>query len=187
MRPAIRFLLVLVNVSLAVIGGFALRSALDKDSEQSPPSTAFVEAAALMQGLPRPSFALPDLNGVQHDVKEWDGKVLVLNFWATWCPPCREEIPGFIDLQTSYGEKGLQFVGVAIDGPKAAAKFVKDMGVNYPTLIGDSEAIKVAKSYGNQVGALPYTVVIDRQGRIAFVKLGEISRQDAEKAILALL
>jgi len=186
MSRFIRFLLVSLWIALAGTGGYLLRDALYEEPGQGTPQV-FTQAAALIQGQPRPAFVLPDLQGAPRDVKVWDGKVLVLNFWATWCPPCRDEIPGFIELQTNYGDRGLQIVGVAIDELRATTEYAMTMGINYPLLVGDSDAIEVAKSYGNHIGALPYTVVIDRSGRIAFVKHGELSKEEAEKAIRALL
>ena len=134
-----------------------------------------------------PDFTLADLDGVKHNVHEWNGQVIVLNFWATWCPPCRKETPMFVELQEKLGAKGLQFVGVAIDDSNEVKEFMDTYGVNYPMLIGVDDAIEVAKAYGNRFGALPYTVIIDRKGNIAFVQRGELERQVAEKAINALL
>lgn len=138
-------------------------------------------------GNPRPEFALADTEGKPHNIKEWDGKVLVINFWATWCPPCRKEMPAFIALQEQYGARGLQFVGVAIDEADKVAEFMDTYGVNYPMLLGDLAAIEVGKAYGNRFGALPYTVIIDRQGKIAFTRRGELEKDTAEAEIKKLL
>jgi peroxiredoxin len=136
---------------------------------------------------PITDFTLPDLKGVKHDIHEWDGKVIVLNFWATWCPPCRKETPMFVQLQNTLGAKGLQFVGVAIDDHNKVKDFVDTYGVNYPILVGVDDAIEIAKTYGNRFGALPYTVVIDRTGKIVYVQRGELERDIAEKTIKSLL
>ena len=122
---------------------------------------------------------LPDLDGQLRRISEWDGKVLVVNFWATWCPPCRREIPAFIELQETYGPRGVQFVGVAVDTPNNVSDFVDPMGINYPTLVGESDAIAIAKQYGNRLGVLPYTVV--------YVHRNELSYADAEAVIQPLL
>jgi len=134
-----------------------------------------------------PDFTLPDLNGVKHNIHEWDGHVIVLNFWATWCPPCRKETPMFVEMQEELGAKGLQFVGVAIDDKNKVKDFMDTYGVTYPMLIGVDDAIEVAKAYGNRFGALPYTVIIDRKGRITYIQRGELERAAAEKAITKLL
>ncbi|MGD8742709.1 MAG: TlpA disulfide reductase family protein [Granulosicoccaceae bacterium] len=138
-------------------------------------------------GARRPDFRLPDLEDRVRSVAEWDGKVIIVNFWATWCPPCRKEMPAFIELQEQYGEQGLQFVGIAIDEKDKVIDFSDTYGVNYPMLVGDLDAIKLGKAYGNRFGALPYTVIIDREGRIAFTQRGELLKNTAETEIRKLL
>lgn len=143
------------------------------------------EGVETVVGHLRPEFTLADLAGAPRKVSEWDGKVLIVNFWATWCPPCRKEIPAFIKLQRKYGDRGVQFVGIALDEPRAVQDFTQAMGINYPILIGDSGAM--TQRYGNHLGVLPYTVIIDRSSQIVFVKLGELTPAQAEAAIHDLL
>ena len=138
-------------------------------------------------GLPRPDFSLPDLDGVLRDASEWNGRVLAINFWATWCPPCRKEIPEFVALQEKYGERGLQFIGIALEDPESVRPFVADMGMNYPVLTGQTEVIRVAEAYGNLIGALPFTAIVDRAGVVRFLKAGPLPGVDAEAVILPLL
>lgn len=145
------------------------------------------EAAQSMVQRPAPEFSLPDINGVLHSSHEWAGKVVILNFWATWCPPCRSETPLFVELQEHYSATGLQFVGVAIDDADKVQDFMDTYGINYPMLLGENDAIDTAKQYGNRFGALPYTVVIDRQGMIRFIQRGEMTRPMVEGAIRPLL
>jgi len=113
--------------------------------------------------------------------------VVLLNFWATWCPPCRHEIPDFIALQKEYGAKGLQVVGVALDQNDLVEQYRDTAGIDYPLLVGDLDAVDVAKAYGNSYGELPYTVFIDRKGRIAAIHRGGITKDAAEAAIKKLL
>ena len=134
-----------------------------------------------------PPFTLPDLQKQQRSVSEWDGKVLVINFWATWCPPCIREIPVFIELQKQYAEQGLQFIGIAIDNREAVQAFVNEITINYPFLIGQQEAIAIAVDLGNDRAVLPFTAIIDREGKIVSRHLGEFKRQDVENIILPLL
>jgi len=135
----------------------------------------------------RPDFSLPDLEGKIHANSEWDGKVVIVNFWATWCPPCLKEIPMFVKLQQKYGERGLQLVGIAMDNLHAVRNAVDKMGINYPVLVGDEKAISLAVSFGDHVGALPFTAIVDTGGDIVLRKVGEIRLRETEEAILPLL
>jgi len=135
-------------------------------------------------GQKRPDFALKDLEGKLHNADQWNGKVLVVNFWATWCPPCRKEMPMFVELQKQYADRGLQFVGIALDDPTMVQDFADNFLVNYPILIGDKSALDLTRKYGNYLGALPYTVIVDRKGIIRYVRPGKMSHKQAEAAIL---
>lgn len=153
-------------------------------ADQSDPKSA---KAKTFQPVPRIDFTLPDLEGQARRLSEWDGKVILLNFWATWCPPCRKEMPGFIALQEQYGPQGFQVVGVAIDDPEEVESFADSLGVNYPMLIGEFEAVNIVQQYGNRYGQLPYSVVIDRAGMVQFIKAGELTRPELEAWVKKLL
>jgi len=116
--------------------------------------------------------SLADLDGKLQPLAQWRGKVMVVNFWATWCPPCLKEIPEFVRLQQRYGDKGVQFLGLAIDDRARVASFVAQHGMNYPVLMAEKEGLALARDAGNRVGALPFTVIIDKHGRTARVELG---------------
>lgn len=124
---------------------------------------------------------LADLGGQLQPLTQWRGRVLVINFWATWCTPCREEIPMFVRLQEKYRAQGLQFVGIAIDQPDKVQAFSREFSINYPILMGGLETVELSRQTGNRLGALPFTVVIDRNGKIAATQLGELkeARLDA--------
>lgn len=134
-----------------------------------------------------PDFSLNDASGKLRNVSEWEGKVLVINFWATWCPPCLEEIPHFIELQDKYASQGLQFLGIALENVDTVVDFAKQHGMNYPLLVGERDVIALAGKFGNRVGGLPYTVVLDRNGQINFIKQGPLSSAEAEQVITSLL
>lgn len=133
---------------------------------------------------PRPAFSLPDLDGQERHISEWDGQVVVLNFWGSWCPPCVNEMPMFMELQEQYGDQGLQFVGVAVDRQEEAQQFYDELSVNFPSMIGVHEANEVGAQYGNDMGTLPYTVIIDRDGFIVHRFAREVDRETLEPAIL---
>ncbi|MFO7593617.1 MAG: TlpA disulfide reductase family protein, partial [Pseudomonadota bacterium] len=117
----------------------------------------------------------------------WKGQVVMVNFWAPWCPPCREEVPAFIALQEKYADQGFTIVGITLDTRANAQTFADTMGINYPILIAEEEGIDIAARYGNKVGALPYTALLDRQGNIVFTHRNELSFEEAEKAVQPLL
>ncbi len=133
----------------------------------------------------RPDVSLSDLDGRVRQLSEWDGKLVFVNFWASWCPPCRAEIPDFVDLQRQYGEQGLQFVGIAIDTAEEVGKFLSKVPINYPVLLGQEAGFKAATAFGNGDGALPYTAVVNRQGEVVFVRKGMLKRAEAEALIKA--
>ena len=113
--------------------------------------------------------------------------MILLNFWATWCPPCREEIPGFIRLQERYGARGLQIVGISIDNPEAIARFWQEMKINYPLLLANDSVYALMTAYGNNQGGLPYSVLIRPDGGIAATKLGAFNEKQLESLVLPLL
>jgi thiol-disulfide isomerase/thioredoxin len=131
------------------------------------------------------AITLPDADGTPQALGQWRGKVLVVNFWATWCAPCREEMPLFIEAQKRHGANGLQFVGIAVDDAAKVRQFATEIGLNYPTLVGGYGAMELSKTLGNQIMALPYTIVVDRSGTVALTQLGPVKPAQLE-AIAAL-
>ena len=130
---------------------------------------------------------LSDLEGKSLSIDQWRGRVLVINFWATWCTPCREEIPLFVRLQEKHRARGLQFVGIAIDERDKVAAFAQDFGMNYPVLLGGMDTVELSRRAGNRLGALPFTIVIDRSGSIASVVLGVVKEAKLESVLQSLL
>jgi thiol-disulfide isomerase/thioredoxin len=129
---------------------------------------------ASASGLWQLSF--PDIAGQAQPLSQWRGEVLVLNFWATWCAPCREEMPDFAALRVQYRPHGVEFVGLAIDNPAPVAQFLQRLPVDYPILIGGGAAHTLARELGNPDGALPYTIVLDRNGNIVLTHRGRLAR-----------
>jgi len=127
-----------------------------------------------------PEFSLTDINGQKFDLVSYRGKVVLLDFWATWCAPCKTEIPHFIDMQNKYGPQGLQIVGLSLDdsaGP--VRKFYADEKMNYPVAVADD---KLAEAYGGVLG-LPIAFLIDRDGHIIAKHIGETDASVFEKEI----
>jgi thiol-disulfide isomerase/thioredoxin len=178
-----------------VVCGVALLSFVylnQRSVPEFPDDEAPIEAidTSGLIGQARPDFTLAGLDGSAYRASDWDGRVMMVNFWATWCGPCRQEIPALAELQGRYAAKGLQVVGIALDDRQAVEDFLAGLGVSipYPLLVGGEAAgIEVAKRYGNASGILPFTVVIGRDGRIAFVQFGELTFAQAERAIQGLL
>jgi peroxiredoxin len=136
-------------------------------------------------GAPAPEFHLPDLTGAQVASSSFQGKVVILDFWATWCPPCREEIPHLVNLQAKYRDQGLAIVGLSLDagGARDVKPFAEEHDVNYTMLIANEE---VAKAYGN-ITSIPTTFVIDRDGKIVRRFIGYTAPEVFEQAIQPLL
>lgn len=134
-----------------------------------------------------PDFRLADLNGHLVASNAWAGKVLVLNYWASWCPPCVRELPLFIRLQNDLHESGVQFVGIAVDRVEDVKRFVADAPINYPLLIADAESVALSKRLGNRVEGLPFTVIFDRRGRRVFSRIGEVTADELEAQLAALV
>jgi|SRR5579864_507306 len=131
-----------------------------------------------------PDFSLPDLAGQTLDLSSYRGKVILLDFWATWCDPCREEIPQFVALQNKYGDQGLQILGVSMDdGPEPVRDFYRRFKMNYPVVMGNAQT---GALYGGVLG-LPIAFLIRRDGRIAAKHIGATDVSVLEKEIVSLL
>ena len=121
--------------------------------------------------------------GKPANADNWRGKVLVVNFWASWCPPCVEEMPTLDQISKEYATKNVLFVGIGIDSPSNIREFLQKTPVSYPIVIGGLEGSNLAKQMGNSQGALPYTIIISPSGKSTFTKLGKISEDELKKAI----
>ncbi len=143
----------------------------------APKTPAASAVAALWQ------LRFPDVQGHEQPLSQWRGQVIVLNFWASWCAPCREEMPDFVVLREQFHAKGVEFVGIAIDRSANVEQFLQRVQVNYPILIGEGAAHSLSRRLGNPSGALPYTVVLDRDGHIVLRHLGRLPRARLEAAL----
>ena len=136
----------------------------------APRSSEAAALAALQQAR------YPDPEGRSQALAQWSGKLRVVNFWASWCAPCREEMPDFDDLARQYREHGVEFIGIAVDTPANVQAFLQRQPVGYPILVGEGGADSLARALGNTTGALPYTLVLDPEGRVVKQHLGRLPR-----------
>jgi len=172
-----RQLLTLCGISLlALLGGVLTSQWISKTGLASEPSVKAFFANP---------WQTPD--GKSVNSAQWQGKVLVVNFWASWCPPCIEEMPTLDLLSQEYLQQNTLFVGIGIDSPSNIREFLKSTPVSYPIVIGGLEGSNLSKQMGNTQGALPYTVIINAKGKATYTKLGKISEEELRKAIKAAL
>ncbi len=144
-----------------------------------------VAAAGLPELGPAPDFKLTTLDGKELTAAGLKGKVVVVDFWATWCPPCVAEIPGYVELQKKYADRGLVIVGVSLDrgGPKVVEPFAAKRGINYPLVMGDDALVE---AFGG-VEAIPTTFLIDREGRVRHKKIGGMGHTEYEALVKQVL
>ena len=181
MSPNALYALVASVAAAAAIAGFVVASFNHREPlPQSliAPKNARPATAQLL------ALTLPDANAVGQGLSQWKDKILVVNFWATWCLPCREEMPGFSRLNTKYAAKGVQFVGIAFDSADKVKEFSVLTPVSYPLLIGSSTLMPITADLGDAVGGLPFTVIVGRDGSLLHSKLG-LWKESALEAILA--
>jgi len=160
----------------AACSGFGLFQLISGDTVNAAGPAANPPAIA-------PGFKINDLNGVERTEKDWAGKYQLINFWATWCPPCVKEVPLLVDLQKQFSDRGLQIIGIATDDLDAVKQFSEKHQINYPVLVGEMNTTLAAINYGNGLGALPYSILISPQGEPLYNLLGELER-DSITAVL---
>ena len=176
-------------ILLAVVAALAAAAAgvyTARQQEHATPSAAApatpsqVQHAALNTLL---GLELADADGTRQALAQWKGKIMVLNFWATWCPPCRKEIPAFSAMSAKYRDKGVQFVGVSIDTAGNVRSFQREHQVSYPLLIAEPSVVQLTESLGNAAQGLPFTVIVDKTGVISRVKVGMLSEDDLDTTL----
>lgn len=178
MTRLLKPLLVISVAIAAAVAGYVTSDAL------RAPSTAAIPADAGTQLL---ALSLPDSEGKSRTLSDWRGRILVVNFWATWCPPCIKEIPDFVKVSQRISPEKVQFVGVSIDRIEAVQRFAAEHQVPYPLLIASPQVLEMAKHFGNSAQALPFTVFVDTAGTIRDVKLGSLNEEELERKIRSLL
>lgn len=180
-------------VAIAAIAGFVAQRTLTRSdptlteapavtAESTPPvdPSSAEDEAPPPRTIPEtlPDIALPDRTGAQRSLSEWKGRPVIVNFWATWCVPCREEIPLLQSLRKERAADRLEVVGIAIDERAEVLKYAADIGIDYPILIGEQEGYEAAEKFGVAL-VLPFSAFADSQGRIVTLKIGELHADEA--------
>ena len=142
-----------------------------------PPQPAKLEVAT------HPAFSLPDLDGTAREFAEWDGKHRLLNFWATWCAPCRREIPLLVAFQEQHGDAGFQVLGIAVDFPEQVASYAEQTEFNYPILVGQQDAMAVAESSGIEFIGMPFTMFVASDGEYIGAYIGELHQSHLDDIV----
>jgi len=175
---------------LASIGGaLAYRMVYFQAPPQGQQGIADAQTATAQNvvGMRRPDYTLGNSSGKLVSAADFDGNVVLVNFWATWCKPCREEMPMLVNLHHDYELQGFQVVGIALDDVQQARDFATELGVDYPILVGSTDVMAMASVYGNLSGVLPYSVLIDREGIITWAHSGVLKEQELIRRIRELL
>ncbi|HET7395730.1 MAG TPA: TlpA disulfide reductase family protein [Gammaproteobacteria bacterium] len=174
--------LVVAILIAAAAAGFGVYKWMqpNRSTELAEAQNATPPAMTLQQAMTLP---LDDLNGTPHTLADWRGKVMLVNFWATWCPPCREEIPLLVKLQAKYAARGLQVIGIATDetDEDGVRTFTRHMLVNYPILMGNEQVSQMVAGLGGDLIGLPYTLLVDRDGRVVKLHPGQLDPAETEK------
>lgn len=171
----------------AALGGYFLARAMHPAASVPPQGMAASATADSLVGERRPDFVLNDTSGRRVSAEDFAGRVLLINFWATWCKPCVKEMPMMSRLYEELAGSGFSVVGIALDQPSRAADFAGELGVSYPVLVGDTDTVMAGRRYGNRAGMLPYSVLVGPDGIVRWTRLGAVLREDLEPRVRALL
>lgn len=167
--------------AFVVVLGFLIGTALAWLTNRGQDSGAEPESV-LAVGQPHPGFNLPGTDGGRVDAAEFAGRAMLVNFWATWCAPCRREMPVLQAASERHGG-ALAVVGIALDDPEPVTRFVEEIGVHYTILVGQGEVLDAQSEWGNEVGAMPYTVLVDADGIVRWRHYGEVTADELDRAL----
>ena len=182
MSRLIQALVVLLALVAAAALGFGTYRWLHEHNATSASGSAPEPEAAPETRIPdiRPVFSLADRDGHPRSITEWDGKSLVVNFWATWCPPCRREIPLLRQLHAARSTQNVEVIGIAVDFRENVLDYIKEVEIDYPLLIGEQDGLDAAAAFGLGSMGFPFTVFTDNQGRVVTAHLGELHQNEAD-------
>src|SRR5262245_24879666 len=176
-RPLLLFLLAAVA---GVAAYYASRAWFVSEPPAAPPTSAMAPAVIPER---RPDVALADRDGKPRSLSEWNGKPQVINFWATWCAPCRREIPMLNALAADPAFAGFALIGIAIDFREDVDAFLASTPIHYPVLIGEQDGLDAARAFGMESLGLPFTAFVDASGRIVTLHVGELHREQADSIL----
>jgi len=184
-----QFLILGVIALMAGSGGYFVAMVTDPAQTPPPPAATELSGPAIedLVGQRRPDFTLQDPLGVPVSASEFDGHIWLVNFWATWCAPCVDEMPMLSQLQQAFADQGVKIVGIALDEPERAREFAEGLGISYPILVGQTDVVITGRQYGNTTGMLPFSVLIDANGIIRWARIGVLKRDELEAHFRALL
>jgi thiol-disulfide isomerase/thioredoxin len=171
----------LITLAVVVVSGFIAFKAINIAPSNHQEAPLKVSSSSLF------AASYSDVFGHQQALKQWQGKVILVNFWATWCPPCREEMPELSKIQDKFRDQGVIVLGISTDDLEKTKSFIEGSPVSYPILVGDMNGLDLSQVLGNNRGILPYSLLIDQHGNIANVFQGRIDQALVEQTIQASL
>ena len=180
-----RALLIFAVAFVALMAG-ALFYAARIPVEVTPPPEPkpnIQDTPVTLEVVTRPEFTLPDADGVEHALADWQGKHRILNFWATWCGPCKREIPVLKAFQDEHGPDGFQVIGIAVDFPEEVSHYAESAEFNYPILVGQEDAMAIAESSGIEFVGLPFTMFVAPDGEYLEAYIGELHQEHLDKIV----
>ena len=179
-----RVFLIFASALVALMAGALFYAArIPVESSAPPVAAAPTEQPAQLEVVTHPAFTLPDVSGTDRQFSEWAGKNRILNFWATWCAPCRREIPLLKAFQDEQGDNGFQVIGIAVDFAESVANYAEAAEFNYPVLVGEQDAMAVAESSGVEFVGLPFTMFVASDGELLSAYVGELHQSHLDEIV----
>ena len=179
-----RVFLIFASALVALMAGALFYAArIPVESSAPPAAPPPTEQPAQLEVVTHPAFTLPDVSGTDRQFSEWAGKNRILNFWATWCAPCRREIPLLKAFQDEQGDNGFQVIGIAVDFAESVANYAEAAEFNYPVLVGEQDAMAVAESSGVEFVGLPFTMFVASDGELLSAYVGELHQSHLDEIV----
>ena len=178
------FLILVVGFVALMVGALLSAGKLRVEHPPEPVEKPDInDTPVTLEVVTHPAFTLPDVDGVPREFSEWDGKNRIVNFWATWCGPCKREIPVLKAFQEEHGGNGFQVIGIAVDFPEEVSLYAEAAEFNYPILVGEMDAMAVAESSGIVFGAMPFTMFVASDGEYLEAYIGELHEEQLDKIV----